>query len=76
MRQKEKDEREYKLKIETAQLEKDKAEALLQIEKQRLEREIQLRKESGENNLRLKQIEYAHEVLEMKPNQGGMYCRI
>ena len=40
MRQKEKDEREYKLKIETAQLEKDKAEALLKVEKQSLKREI------------------------------------
>lgn len=72
VRQKEKDERDYKLKIETAQLEKDKAEALLQVEKQRLEREIQLKKESGENDLRLKQIEHAHEleVLEMKSKQG------
>ena len=72
MRQKEKDERDYKLKIEIAQLEKDKAEALLQVEKQRLEREIQLKKESGANDLRLKQIEHVHEleVLEMKAKQG------
>ena len=42
IRQKEKEEREYKLKVETSKLKKEKAGALLAVEKQKPDAEIKL----------------------------------
>ena len=72
IRQKEKEETECKLKLETARLEKEKAEALLEVEKQRAEREIKIKKEQVENELKMKQVEHAHEMelLELKAKSG------
>ena len=39
-----KEEREYKLKVETSKLEKEKADALLAVEQQKLDAEIKLKK--------------------------------
>ena len=61
-RQKEKEDREYNLKLQSFQLEKEKAEALLVIEKQKSEREVRLKKEEIENEIKLKQVEHTHEM--------------
>ena len=72
IRPKDKEEREYNLKLQTVQLEKEKAEALLEIERQKLERELKLKKEQSDNNLKFKQAEHAHEMemLEIKAKSG------
>ena len=72
IRQKDKEECEYNLKLQTVQLEKEKAEALLEIERQKLERELKLKKEQSDNELKLKQAEHAHEMemLELKAKSG------
>ncbi|MCG7875094.1 MAG: RNase H-like domain-containing protein [Candidatus Thiodiazotropha endolucinida] len=72
VRQKEKEEREYNLKLQSVQLEKEKAEALLEIEKQKLEREVRLKQEEKESEIKLKQAEHAHEmeVLEFRAKSG------
>lgn len=61
IRQKEKEEREYDLKLQTAKFEKEKAEALLAVERER-----------AENALKLKQQDHAHtmEVLDLKAKSG------
>ena len=61
LREKEKEEREYKLKLETAELENQKADTLLEAEREKSEREI-----------KLKHIEHTHEMelLEMKAKTG------
>lgn len=72
IRQKEKEEREFNLKLQTAKLEKERADALLEIEKQKAEREVRLKKEQSENEIKMKQAQHAHEmeVLEFKVKSG------
>ena len=60
-RQKEKEELENKVKLETAQLEKEKAEALLEVERQK-----------AKNEIKLKHVELTHELdlLDLKLKSG------
>ena len=65
-------EKEERVKLETAQLEKNKADVLLQLEQQSNETEVKLKKEATESELKVKQVKHIHqmELLDMKKKTG------